>query len=80
MFDIVQVQYDIVLRWTTLFVILWMRQYCCIVLPVNDIVKVAVLHGRNDLLEQPLRLLGGWPSLRHDVVEQLSVRRILLIR
>lgn len=46
--------------------------------PVNDVVKVAVLHRRDDLLEEPLRLLRRGPPLRHDVVKQLPVRRVLL--
>ena len=47
-------------------------------LPVYDIVEVAVFHRRDDLLEEPLRLLGRRPPFGHDVIEQLSVRGILL--
>lgn len=47
--------------------------------PVNDVVKVAVLHRRDDLLEEPLRLLRRGPPLGHDVVKQLPVRRVLLL-
>lgn len=46
---------------------------------MHDVVKVAVLYGRNDLLKKPLRLLRRWPSLRHDVIEQLPVRCVLLL-
>lgn len=46
--------------------------------PMHDGVIVAVLHRRDDLLEQPLSLFRRRPPLRHDVVEKLSVRCILL--
>lgn len=49
-------------------------------LPMNDMVVVTVLHRCNDLLEQTLRLLRGWSTFGHDVIEQLPVRRILLYR
>lgn len=48
------------------------------VVPVYYVVEVAVLHCGDDLLEQTLRLLCCRPPFGHDVVEQLSVRRVLL--
>lgn len=40
--------------------------------PVHHVVVVAVLHARDDLLEEVARLGLGQAPLVHDVIEQLA--------
>jgi len=45
--------------------------------PMHNMMEVAILHSRNNLVEEPSSLVRVQPAFRDNVVEELAVRHLI---